>query len=87
MNKTGHPGEAEKRLDQARLMDPGMPLALYELGFIQVRLNRPQRARDCFERYLELGIAGSSSEQVRSIVERLRKLAPWPVPDLRRMLP
>jgi Flp pilus assembly protein TadD len=73
LNETGKPEEAEKALMQALALEPEMPVALYQLGFVNLQLKRTQEALGWFERYLKQEISSPASDEVRAIVARLRQ--------------
>ncbi len=70
-SKTGNLERAEDYLARAIALEPDMPLALYELGFVQLRQDRRQEALATFERFLNRSPSSPESEEVRALVSRL----------------
>lgn len=74
-NQIENPAAAEEHLKRALALQPDMPMALYELGFAQIRLNQHQEALKSFERFLDQGISSPASDEVRNLVLKLRASA------------
>jgi tetratricopeptide (TPR) repeat protein len=72
LNELGQPVEAEEHLQEALALEPEMAPALYQLGFVNLSLNRTEKALYWFERYLKHATRSPASDEVRVLVDRLK---------------